>query len=190
MKTALFTNFTDREFTGYWDGKAKRFAPGQSLYMPDYLAKHFAKHLVNRELLRTDGNGNLIYKDGERMTSPKKPEEVPIFMELFNQAYKPDEDDEFGAEKTDIDTLINVANKNRQERAGNMPAKSAPAKMEIPDVQKNERASLTSSNEISGGNEKQDPSKPQIIVPPDFNEEDDDESAFQGKPVDTTPAQA
>lgn len=149
MKTALFTNFTDQEFIGYWDGKAKKFSPGQSLYMPDYLASHFAKHLVNRELLRTDASGNLIHKDGDKMTSPKKPEEVPIFMELFNKAYTLDEMDELGDKKDDIDTLINVANKNRQEKV----------KIAAP--------------------EKQDPTKPQVVLPPDFDDEESDEEVNQ-----------
>lgn len=153
MKTALFTNWTDREFVGSWDGKVKRFAPGQSLYMPDYLAQHFAKHLTNRELLRVDASGNLIYKDGEKMTSPKFPEQVPVFMELFNKAYTPDELDELGEKKDDVDTLISVANKNREEK-------------------------LT---KISTPNQKQDPTKPQVIIPPDFDE-DEEEAEFENKP--------
>src|SRR3990167_49054 len=107
MKTALFTNFTDYEFIGYWDGKPKKFAPGQSIWMPDYLAKHFAKHLSNRELLRLDKNGNPIYKDGEKMTSPKNPEQVPLFMELYNKAYTPNEEvDDIGSEGDNPDVLI------------------------------------------------------------------------------------
>lgn len=161
MKTALFTNFTEQEFTGYWDGKAKKFDPGQSLYMPDYLARHFAKHLTNRELLRVDANGNPVYRDGEKMTSPKKPEDVPLFMEIFNKAYAPDEEEEaLGDKKDDIDTLINVANKNRQaklEKASETPPeKSKPA--------------------------RQDPNEPQVIVPPDFNEDEEDEGSFEGDP--------
>lgn len=143
MKTALFSNFTTEEFIGYWDGKPKKFAPGQSIYMPDYLARHFAKHLVNRELLRPGA-----YKDGEKMTSPKKPEEVPLFMELFNKAYTPDNTEELGEIKDDVNSLIDSANKNRQS------IKSA----------------------------VQDPTQPQIIMSPDFDESEDDESSFGDKP--------
>ena len=150
MKTALFTNHTNQEFIGYWDGKAKKFAPGQSLWMPDYLAKHFAKHLTNKELLRIDASGNPVYKDGEKMTSPKRPEDLPLYMELFNKAYTPDETEQLGDKKDDIETLINVANKNR-------PEKAAPKK-----------------------EEKQDPTQPQVVLPPDFDEED--EESFEGKP--------
>ena len=122
MKSALFTNWTNEEFIGYWDGKGKKFTPGQSLYMPDYLARHFAKHLTNRELLRKDATGNLIYREGEKMTSPKKPEDVPLYMELFNKAYTKDDTEEMGEEKDDIDTLISTANKNRKEKLVGNPA--------------------------------------------------------------------
>ena len=110
MKTALFTNFSNESFTGYWDGKAKIFKAGESRYMPDYLAKHYAKHLVNRELLRRDDNGNLIYKDGEKFTSPKRPEDIPLYMELFGKAYQSEEE-----EQDDIDVAMDVEEKNRQE---------------------------------------------------------------------------
>lgn len=160
-KTALFTNFTDKEFIGYWDGKGKKFAPGASLYMPDYLARHFAKHLTNQELLRTNAQGNLIHKNGDKMTSPKKPEEVPMFMDLFNKSYTADETDDSSDKKDDIDSLISVANKNRQERG---------AKIEMPeDVAGPENPRNTPTTP----SEKPDPTKPQVILPPDFDSEDE-----------------
>ena len=157
MKTALFTNFTDADFTGYWDGKGKKFIPGQSLYMPDYLARHFAKHLTNRELLKVDKNGTLVYKDGEKMTSPKNPEQSPIFMKIFNQAYTPDEEEEeaLGDKKDDIDSLISVANKNRNAKL----TKKADSKDD--------------ADEKPAKTEKQDPKKPQIVLPPDFDDDAD-----------------
>lgn len=148
--SALFTNFTDKEFVGYWDGKPKKFAPGASLYMPDYLARHFAKHLTNRELLRTDASGSLVYKNGDKFTSPKKPDEVPVFMELFNKAYIPDNTEELGNQTDNIESLIESANKNRP-----------------------------SVSSITNTPAKQDSTKPQIITPPDF---DDDAESFEGKP--------
>ena len=145
--TALFTNFSSKEFIGYWDGKAKKFAAGQSLYMPDYLAKHFAKHLANRELIEIGL---------ERLTSPKNPEQVPEFMDMFNKAFTPDQSDEFGeTKKPDVDTLIDVVNKNRQERA----------EMKVSDP------------------DKQDPTQPQVVLSPDFDGNDDEES-FEAKPIE------
>lgn len=143
MKTALFTNFSNEPFTGYWDGKPKTFQPGQSVYMPDYLAQHFAKHLTNRELIAH-------VKDGEKMTSPKNPEQVSQFMELFNKAYIPDTEEQMTIDKDPIDVQIEVANRNRQPKA---EAPKAP----------------------------QDPTQPQVVLPPDFDDEED-QDAFQGAP--------
>lgn len=166
MKTALFNNFTDTEFIGYWDGKGKKFAPGVSVYMPDYLARHFAKHLVNRELLRTDAAGNLIYKDGDKMTSPKKPEDVPIYMELFNKAFIPDDMEEMGDKKDDIDTLISVANKNRGKTVDtqNVAGQNENARVARP----------------SAPSTEQDPNEPQYIEGP--TDDEDEEDSFEGKP--------
>ena len=167
MKTALFRNFTPKTFTGWWNGKKKVFEPGDELWMPDYLARHFALGLTNQELLRKDDvTGELIYKDGERMTSPKFPEQVPLFMELYNQAYLPDNDEEDMGEKEDeIDALIGSANKNRQKKQ----QKSLP-------VQEDELEPLKPG-------QKQDPTKPQLVDLP-VDDDDENEESFQGKPVE------
>lgn len=145
MKTALFHNFTQDDFTGYWDGKPKTIKSGEKLYMPDYLAKHFAKHLTNRELLKRGQNTKV---------SPKKPNEVPEFMELFNKACIMEEThEEMGSNKDDIDTLIDVANKNR-ESYEEMKKKAQ---------------------------QPQDPTQPQYVIPPD-DDEDDFEGAPVEKP--------
>ena len=109
MKTALFVNFTNEDFTGFWDGTGKNIKAGESLYMPDYLARHFANHLTNRELIKKNT------KAGETSTSPKKPEDVPAFMELFNKAYIPEEVETITQEKDDINVQIEVANKNKRK---------------------------------------------------------------------------
>lgn len=153
MKTALFTNFSDEAFTGYWDGKPKTFTPGQSLYMPDYLAQHFAKHLVNKELLSQKPDGTPKYKDGEKMTSPKRPEDVPIYMELFNKAYTPDEEEMVSAQEDPVEVAINTANRNR-------------------------------------GESSQSADEPQIILPPEDDEDEEgDEDSFGAAPInDAVPA--
>ncbi len=181
-QTALFINFTDQEFTGYWNGKGRAYPPGVSEYMPDYLAQHFAKHLVNRELLRSNPSGQMIYKDGDKMTSPKFPEQFPIYMELFNKAYISDNLDAPGENQDNLDSLIASANKNRSA------AIKAKSKIEVkPQVKpQNVKEPLNKprnpkpqedekyTRETSGG------TGPQVITPPDWNE--DDESQFKGKP--------
>lgn len=113
MKTAKFTNFTKHAFTASYDSQARTFQPGQSSFMPDYLARHFAKHLVNRELLRKNMDGTLVYPHGDKMTSPKFPEQVPQFMKLFELAYTPDNDVSV-EKKSAVDVEIEVANRNRE----------------------------------------------------------------------------
>lgn len=101
MRTAQFHNFTDKPFTGWWNGKSRVFAPGQKQNMPEYLARHFAKHLANRVLLE---------KGNETATSPKFPEQVPAFMDEFNKGFQVEDQDE----GDDLDVAIALANKKEQ----------------------------------------------------------------------------
>jgi len=58
MKAIRFKNDTDRDFTWKFDGIAYTFKAGQEIYLEDFKANHFAKHLIDRELMekkvRTD----------------------------------------------------------------------------------------------------------------------------------------
>lgn len=45
-----FKNFTDRDFTWSFDSIPYVFKAGQTIYLEEFKAKHFAKHLVDREL--------------------------------------------------------------------------------------------------------------------------------------------
>lgn len=132
MKTALFHNFTDKPFTGYWDGKGKTFKPGQKVYMPQYLAEHYAKHLANKIL---------IEREEYTATSPKVPAQVPKFMELFNKACIVEEDAE---EQTTEEMAIDLANR----------------------PQPTQRVATAV-----------DSKEPQIITPPDADEDDEE---FEG----------
>lgn len=107
MRIAFFTNFSAEPFTGYWDGKPRTFKPGDSRPLPEYLARHFAKHLSNRELLKLGK---------ETATSPKKPEDVPEFMTMFSKAFKLDEDEmEMHSQDT---TEVHVAMAERHKFPG------------------------------------------------------------------------
>lgn len=119
MKSAIFHNFTTKPFTGYWNGKPKTFKPGDKVWMEEYLARHFAKHLTNHVLL-TSGNA----KD-ETYTSPKKPEQVPQFMDIFNKAFIPDESAE---EKDEAQVQTDLA----QRAHGQTPAPAEKAQIVEP----------------------------------------------------------
>ena len=58
MQAIKFKNFTDRDFSWKYDGIEYNFPAGQETYLEDFKAKHFAKHLIDRELttqgIRTD----------------------------------------------------------------------------------------------------------------------------------------
>lgn len=148
-KNATFHNFSDTEFTGYWDGKPKTFKAGEKLYMPAWLAAHFAKHLTNRELIRVGK---------ETATSPKFPNQVPEFMDLFRKAYIPED----AAEKTDVDAIIASAS---------VPSMN----IEVKQPKKIEDAASAVEQEHQTG----PGSENQVINPP---EGDDDESNFEHAP--------
>jgi hypothetical protein len=50
MKSLLFTNWTNEDFSHKWNGEPYDFPAGTSILLPQYLAEHFAKHLTDREL--------------------------------------------------------------------------------------------------------------------------------------------
>jgi hypothetical protein len=116
MKTVLFVNFSDEAFTGMWDSQSYPFAPGQTMYMEDWKARHFAKHLVNRELL----------KDGqETHTSPKEKNGViddVLFMELFNKAVIDSEPEEVPESMIETE----VINKNAKAKKAVKKSKPEP----------------------------------------------------------------
>lgn len=105
-RTAEFYNFSAFEFTGYWNGKSRTFKPGERKFMPEYLARHFAKHLANQELTR---------EGKDTATSPKKPEQVPAFMEKFDKAFHLQEGNDGD---DDLDVAIDLANREPQKKEG------------------------------------------------------------------------
>lgn len=50
MKAVNFYNFSDEDFSYTWDRDVFDFPAGETVKLQEYLAKHFAKHLVDREL--------------------------------------------------------------------------------------------------------------------------------------------
>lgn len=55
MPTAKrFTNFSDELFVGIWDKVDYPIEAGETVLIQDFLAEHFAKHLIDRELTKQD----------------------------------------------------------------------------------------------------------------------------------------
>ena len=50
MQAIQFKNWTTEDFTWKFDGIPYTFKAGQTIYLEDFKANHFAKHLVDREM--------------------------------------------------------------------------------------------------------------------------------------------
>lgn len=116
---ALFFNFTNKPFTGYWNGKAKTFKAGSKQYMEAWRARHYAKHLTNQVLLE---------KGLENYTSPKFPAQVPQFMEIFNKACIIEEDQDVEQDESD---LINKQHE-KDEPSMNVPESKKSDSKKVP----------------------------------------------------------
>lgn len=54
MQSKVFLNWSDESFEWTWNNVPYTFPAGKAMYMEEYLCNHFAKHLVDRELLKQD----------------------------------------------------------------------------------------------------------------------------------------
>ena len=69
QSAVLFTNIFDQDFVGVWDKTEYPIPAGATMMLQEYLAKHFAKHLVNQchpKILSMVEDSNGIPKDTER----------------------------------------------------------------------------------------------------------------------------
>lgn len=65
-----FTNIDSGDFTGRWDSKPYTIKAGETKAYPEFLAKHFAKHLTDR-ILRKEG-----FKLGDKAERAKVLEDI------------------------------------------------------------------------------------------------------------------
>jgi hypothetical protein len=47
-----FLNYTEEDFIGKWDNVERLIKAGESINLPGFLADHYAKHLVDREMIK------------------------------------------------------------------------------------------------------------------------------------------
>lgn len=59
MQAIKFKNFSNEDFTHAYDSVPYTFKAGSEMFLEDFKAQHFAKHLVDRELNRL----NLLTSD-------------------------------------------------------------------------------------------------------------------------------
>lgn len=67
----IFSNWTNEDFEGTWAGEKSIIKKGETKEFEMFLAFHFAKHLVDREMTK-DGKSNLLGVPEERATYEDK----------------------------------------------------------------------------------------------------------------------
>jgi len=67
MEAIKFCNYTDEDFTWKFDGIAYTFKAGTTMFLEDFKAHHFAKHLIDRELNKANVDTGLQFKRDELM---------------------------------------------------------------------------------------------------------------------------
>lgn len=109
---AWFTNIDTEPFGITWNGKTRLVQPGETKLFPSWYAEHGAKHLTNHMLLKSGKPGY------ENYTSPKRPSEVPVYMEFFNKIYKLYGTTEEAQKHDELDAeieLLNAVHKPEEE---------------------------------------------------------------------------
>lgn len=98
----LFRNFSDEDFTHSWDSKPYVFKAHAEMYLEDWLAEFFAKHLVDREIQKDKA------PDGKPKTVDD-PSRIEYIAKALITAQAEPELAQFSEE-------IQVANKNKRGR--------------------------------------------------------------------------
>ncbi len=83
VKSVVFKNFTNEEFVCSWDGVPYRFPAGKEMYVEDWKAAHFAKHLVDRVM------------NQKRMITSNKVERDPLLAQALPDGISLTQDEAF-----------------------------------------------------------------------------------------------
>lgn len=67
----IFSNWSNEDFTGLWEGKEHKIKAGEVKEFPMYLAFHLCKHFVDREMNKS-GKSNFMGDDGARKEYEEK----------------------------------------------------------------------------------------------------------------------
>jgi len=80
IKAIKFKNYTDKDFTWTYDSVPFTFKAGTETYLEDYKARHFAKHLIDRELNEEGVATNRTSRrlELETLCLPKDEEITPV----------------------------------------------------------------------------------------------------------------
>lgn len=70
-KRFIFNNWSNEDFECNWGGQSTLIKAGETKEFPMYLAYHFGKHFVDREMIKA-GKSNLLGVEEERAVFGKK----------------------------------------------------------------------------------------------------------------------
>lgn len=108
-----FTNIDKEDFVGMWGGEEYLIKAGETKAFPSFLVDHFAKHLVDKMLLR-DGVANytnpalrepLLAKIKGEVVIPAEKEEEKTEGEIVKEEAKKIEEEFSGLEKKKEDEI-------------------------------------------------------------------------------------
>lgn len=98
MKAVNFYNFSNEDFSYTWDGEVFDFPAGERVMLQEYLARHFAKHLVDRELNNAKLDTNHFSRrelerkalpgfvfEGEEPKQTEKVSETKLVFQMMNE---------------------------------------------------------------------------------------------------------
>lgn len=119
----LFTNYTSEDFSWKWGGKTYTFKAGKSVYLEDFKARHFAKHLVDREL----------HKAGKQVDDPSR--ESLLAKCLTSEEASEDATTEVINKNKEMETKKPVAPKAPKE-SKKIPSPNSKVKTEKPKEEK------------------------------------------------------
>lgn len=83
----LFTNWLKETFIGVWAKEKQTFTPGQSIWVENWKAKHYAKHLVTQYFNSTDEKTDHFTRKEleEKCISGKEEVGSNIESEIYNK---------------------------------------------------------------------------------------------------------
>ena len=84
MEAKQFTNFTKEDFTWKFGGMSYTLKAGQTMFLEDYKADHFAKHLIDKEMNRMGIPTNMMAKRAELEKLCFPSDEVVTPIEALN----------------------------------------------------------------------------------------------------------
>lgn len=82
MPAIKFKNFSEEDFSHKFDSIPYTFKAGQEMYIEDFKAEHFAKHLVDREMNKLNIPTNLLVERNKLLTQCFPADEEAVTPEV------------------------------------------------------------------------------------------------------------